>query len=92
MRALVLLLIIAVGASQMSYAKDKPAKSRAAEQLGVKLGTDFQFNPLSVGGKYQSPSEGLVVVENEKMIGDILDYRRSYSDRIEKTRRTEARK
>lgn len=67
-------------------------KSRAAKQLGVKLGTEFEFNPLTINGKYQSASEGLVVVENEKLIGDILDYRKTYKDRLEYSSRNEVQK
>ena len=87
MKTLILLLISSVFIAPC-YAK---TKTRAEEQLGVKLGTSFKFDPLSVNGKYQSPTEGLVVVENEKLIGDILDYRSNFNDRIKSTQRNEVR-
>lgn len=87
-KTLITLILTSILASSV-YAQ---SSKRAKEQLGVQLGTDFEFNPLNINGKYQSPTEGLVVVENEKLIGDILDYRKSYNDRIQNTKRNEAQK
>lgn len=88
MKSLIILSLLICGIQTVNA----QPKSRAEKQLGVKLGTDFKFNPLSVNGKYQSPTEGLVVVENEKLIGDILDYRKSYKDRIAATKKYEVQK
>lgn len=60
-------------------------KNRPESRLGAKLGTDFQFDEMSVRGRYQSAYEGVARVEDEKLLEDLLDYRRDYKDRLLKS-------
>lgn len=61
----------------------KKSKNKDVSRLGEKLGTEHNFNELSVRGRYQSGFEGVAIVENEKGIEDLLDYRTNYNDRIQ---------
>jgi len=72
-------------------ASAKPSKStsmvkKPAMQTGAKLSTDMHFDELGVHGRYQSGDEGYAVVEDEKALDDLLDYRKDYKDRLKKSR------
>lgn len=54
--------------------------------LGSKLETEFQFNNLSVHGRYQGAYQGVATVENEKEAIRLIDYRRDYKDRLRTSR------
>ena len=55
-------------------------------QTGAKLSTDMHFDELNVHGRYQAGDEGYAVVEDEKALDDLLDYRKDYKDRLKKSR------
>lgn len=57
-------------------------KRSRTNQLGANLGTEFQFDNLSVHGRYQGPFQGVATVENEKDTMQLIDYRREYKDRL----------
>ena len=65
----------------------KALKSAATKNaLTPEIGTDFKFDGMTVRGQYQSANEGLVTVENEKQLTDLLDYRTDYKDRLANSR------
>jgi len=66
-------------------AKAKTASAQSSSKLGANVGTDFQFNDLTVRGRYQNGGEGIATIENEKQLDDLLDYRTEYKDRILKS-------
>lgn len=82
--ALAVLLVSAVPAVAQKR-EAKPTKS-TMEATGAKLSTDFKLDGHMVRGKYQSPTQGLVTVENEKGIDDLLDYRKNFDDRIRRSK------
>lgn len=78
MRLLIMLLLI-TSISSVVLAKSKKER---LQNIGANLSTSHSFNGLNVNGRYQSAFEGLATVENEKPILDILDYPKTYKDRI----------
>jgi maltose-binding protein MalE len=89
---IVLVSLIAIIAAQKAHASTHVStsakKSTAAEVSGEKanVGTDFKFDDLTVHGQYQSANEGLVTVENDKELKNLLDYRTDYKDRLKSSR------
>jgi flagellar basal body-associated protein FliL len=87
--SIIILLTTAFAAS--AAASGRPSKKKNVSQyssqskLGAKLGTEFEFNDLSVRGRYQGAFESSVTVENEKQLEDLLDYRTEYKDRLVKS-------
>lgn len=59
---------------------------KPAVQTGAKLSTSMDFDELNVHGRYQSGDEGNATVEDEKVLKDLLDYRRDYKDRLKNSR------
>lgn len=55
---------------------------KGPNHLGSNLGTEFQFNDLSVRGRYQGAFQGVATVENEKNPTRLIDYRKDYKDRL----------
>lgn len=49
------------------------------------LSTDMRFNDLSVRGKRQTPLGLNVVVEDEKDIPQLVDFRTNFKDRAQKS-------
>lgn len=70
----------AAGSKSSSMVKKPPM------QTGAKLSTDMHFDELGVHGRYQSGDEGYAIVEDEKALDDLLDYRKDYKDRLKKSR------
>jgi len=48
------------------------------------LSTDINFDGRLVKGKYQSSSESITTVENEKNLDDLIGVRKNFKDRNEK--------
>ena len=46
------------------------------------ISKDIRFDEHLVNGKYQIPGEGLVTVENEKQLINVLSIRNDFADRI----------
>lgn len=59
----------------------KKAKAALAAPKG-KLETDVRFTDSVLNGKYQTPSEALARVENEKELSDLLGVRKHFKDRL----------
>ena len=86
MRQLVILLVL-IFSFQFTFAITKQKKSTHrvnSNALGAKPTTEHNFSELAVQGRYQSAFEARAIVENEKSIDDLLDYRKSYSDRLKR--------
>ncbi len=81
-------VFILLGSTVGANAKVSTAPKRRAPISSIegKLSTEHKFDELSVRGRYQSGFEGVVTVENEKKINDLLDYRTNYNDRINNSR------
>jgi hypothetical protein len=59
--------------------------SSESSATSAKLLTDVRFTGSDVGGKYQTPTEGLATVENEKPLIDLIQPRREFTDRLRKS-------
>lgn len=57
----------------------------AAEQPQKKLDTNMSFDDLLIQGKYQFSDEGVVTVEQDKVLDSLLGVRKDFKDRIEKS-------
>lgn len=57
------------------------AKKKMARR-GSTLQTDVKFDDSVLHGKYQSPGEALMKVENEKGLNDLLGVRKHFKDRL----------
>ncbi len=60
-------------------------KKKKTNYLGANLGTEHQFDNLSVHGRYQGPFQGVATVENEKEPVTLIDYRKDYKDRLKQS-------
>ncbi len=56
-------------------------KSVTTKPQDDQLGTSFSFDAASVRGKYQTAGQGIAMVEDEKVLDDLLGLRRSFKDR-----------
>jgi hypothetical protein len=69
--------------ARTARASSKRAGVSQAEAKQRRLGTDFNFSDAQVRGKYHSAGEGLVTVEDEKSLVDLLGVRRHFKDRLQ---------
>lgn len=81
-------LVLVCGTSTESLAAKKNAKTskvKAVSKLpeGVNLQTDINFSGSTLRGKYQTPTEALAKVEQEKSLDDLLIPRMHFKDRLE---------
>ena len=69
----------------------KKAKMKAGARGGAdvvmgpgrpKLGTDFSFNASTIRGKYHYATEGMITVEDDKKLIDLLGVRQHFKDRL----------
>lgn len=67
-------------------AKTSVTRSVPRSQEGSQLSTDVKFDDHLVGGKYQVPLEALSVVENEKILDELIGVRKDFNDRVEKSK------
>jgi hypothetical protein len=89
MKKLIILLMIASVSPAWATATSAAQKSTATVSASgekADVGTDFRFDDLTVHGQYQSANEGLVTVENDKDLNNLLDYRTDYKDRLKASR------
>ena len=63
--------------------KAKVTKSVSKKDPKSQLGTSFSFDAASVRGKYQMAGQGIALVEDEKVLDDLLGLRRQFRDREE---------
>ncbi|OFZ15943.1 MAG: hypothetical protein A2Z20_10845 [Bdellovibrionales bacterium RBG_16_40_8] len=88
---LLFIITTQVSASEKSNVKNRSNKivnklTDKKSQLGAELKTDFQFDDMSVHGRYNNGFEGVATIENEKKLHDLLGFRTNYRDRIIKSR------
>tara|TARA_Y100000817_G_scaffold277702_1_gene240004 strand:- start:782 stop:1030 length:249 start_codon:yes stop_codon:yes gene_type:complete len=46
------------------------------------LSTDMRFNGLNVNGRYNTPGETAIVIEEEKKLNSLISIRKHFRDRI----------
>ncbi len=46
------------------------------------LQTDVRFNDSVLHGRYQTPTEAMAKVENEKVLKDLIGIRKHFKDRL----------
>jgi hypothetical protein len=89
-RFILLLQILALTLGLNVYAQAKSTKSGHKKTVTKnvtpkatdgQLGTSFSFDAASVRGKYQTAGQGIAMVEDEKVLDDLLGLRRSFKDR-----------
>lgn len=86
-----LTIVFSLALSSMALANSPTKKTKKPTNLAdaaatSDVGTDFKFDGMTVHGQYQSANEGLVTVENEKELTNLLDYRTDYKDRLKSSR------
>ena len=64
--------------SALSQAIAAPATK--GPKLDVK--TEHNFSDLLINGKYQYPDEALVKVDDDKLLTDLIGYRKNFKDRL----------
>lgn len=78
-----------VSKEQRESDRNQMLKRAAPDQkVGVikqNLSTDMSFGDMNLTGKRQSPFGSQVVVEDEKGIPSLVDYRKNFKDRAEAT-------
>jgi hypothetical protein len=84
--ALSLLTLISLSTAVAANSVKKVKVAKKPINVKSDVGTDFKFDGMTVHGQYQSANEGLVTVENEKELTNLLDYRSDYKDRLKKSR------
>ena len=89
-RLLLLLQILTLTLGLNGYAQAKSTKNTKNKTVTKnvtpkatdgQLGTSFSFDAASVRGKYQTAGQGIAMVEDEKVLDDLLGLRRSFKDR-----------
>ena len=67
--------------SKKSSKKSTVTKKVTTGDEKGQIGTSFSFDAASVRGKYQMAGQGLALVEDEKVIDDLLGLRMQFKDR-----------
>ena len=72
---------------QTSKKKQEQVKEKARIKLVAegRRGTNFNFEGSRVSGQYKSGGETASIVENEKVMQDLLSVRTDFKDRIKKS-------
>lgn len=73
------LLILSLTVSASVFAASKKAK-KAKDRVS----TDVSFEGQTVHGRYQSADEAVAIVEDDKVLNDLLDVRTHFKDRLKK--------
>ncbi len=76
-----LLVIILIGFSHLGFsAEPKPSHKS-------NLSTEMHFSGLKVKGRYNSPGETSIVIEDEKKLNNLITIRKHFRDRIKEEMR-----
>lgn len=61
-----------------------PALADSAGTKGSKqeVKTEHNFSDLLINGKYQYPDEALIKVDDDKLLTDLIGYRKNFKDRL----------
>lgn len=87
---LIQILVLTLGLNTLAQAKASKSQKKNPQKVTKKvtsraqdsqLGTTFSFEAASVRGKYQTAGQGIAMVEDEKVLDDLLGLRRSFKDR-----------
>lgn len=87
---LIQVLVLTLGLNTLAQAKGSKGKIKNRQEVTKnvtqkdkdgQLGTSFSFEAASVRGKYQTAGQGIAMVEDEKVLDDLLGLRRSFKDR-----------
>ncbi|MCC6278664.1 MAG: hypothetical protein IT289_12180 [Oligoflexia bacterium] len=85
---LLISLVIALS-GQWALAKSPTKASERSPVTKVKRNekfkTELDFSDRAVKGQFQQPSSGVVTVENEKAIDDLLGIRKHFKDRMKES-------
>jgi hypothetical protein len=73
--------VYAQAKSSKTIKQKKVTKNVTSKSIDGQLGTSFSFDAASVRGKYQTAGQGIAMVEDEKVLDDLLGLRRSFRDR-----------
>lgn len=57
-------------------------KAAESKQPKANLKTEHNFSDLMINGKYQYPDEALVKVDDDKLLTDLIGYRKNFKDRL----------
>ncbi len=91
MKNLILIILTITSVSALARTHKRKHKLRRRHQATThivdhtpkpSLGTNFYFNAVTVHGRYETPDESIVTVEDDKKLGDLLDYRTNYKNRL----------
>jgi len=81
---LTFVLVLTIGTSIEAANKKRSAKKSAPRVApGAQLKTDHSFTAATVQGRYRMPSEGMITVEDEKSVVDLLGMRLNFQDRLQ---------
>ncbi len=73
--------------SAHTEAKVKYDTSKKLKPSYSNLKTKVDFSGSNVTGKYQQSGEGLSIVEDEKLLKDLVQPRKQFKDRLKTSRR-----
>ena len=76
LRSVLVLVFISLGTSSLWGAVKKTKKKNAIE---------MDFDELLIRGKYHFSDESVLTVEDEKILNGLLEIRKDYKDRVQKT-------
>ena len=79
MRKLVMSLVMMSCLSPALAATLAVAKTKGPKQ---EIKTEHNFSDLLINGKYQYPDEALIKVDDDKLLTDLIGYRKNFKDRL----------
>lgn len=71
--------------AKKTYAENDGLAKPHPVGTGANLQTDISFSDNTLHGRYQTPDEASVKVENEKVLGDLLAVRTNFKDRLNRS-------
>ena len=74
---------IAISLSLMALLQTQ-ARAENPSKTVFKPKTEHNFNDMDVKGRYQTPMEAVITIENEKVLDDLLGARTNFKDRLKK--------
>ena len=80
MRNLLMGLVVFSALSPVFAAPAPAAPATKGPKIAVK--TEHNFSDLLINGKYQYPDEALVKVDDDKLLTDLIGYRKNFKDRL----------
>jgi hypothetical protein len=78
----IMTLVFSLVFSSLAAQAKVTAKKVNPPKDGTNLERSLRFESFSINGKYQVPIESLTVVEDEKLLNDLLSVRKNFKDRL----------